>query len=144
MGCNRSVSWIYVWGNFDAYTDNNLLTNILTTARLDAVAQCWVAALANYDFHLHYETSKSNVEANTLSHILWQQTEVECINLDCQMVKVIIGECTVETSLFEAYSGKMVKVNVFQGVSPQENTLFLGKVEVDQILSITKQEWIKK
>ena len=40
-------------GNFDVYTDNNPLTYILTSAKLDAVGQCWVAPLANYSFQLH-------------------------------------------------------------------------------------------
>ena len=42
--------------------------------------------------------------------------------------------CTAETSLFEAYSGKTV-------IPLQSETLFLGKVEVDQNPSITSQEW---
>ena len=37
-------------GNFDVYTDNNPLTYILISAKLDAVGQCWVAALANFNF----------------------------------------------------------------------------------------------
>ena len=37
-------------GNFDVYTDNNPLTYILTSAKLDAVGQHSVAALANYNF----------------------------------------------------------------------------------------------
>ena len=37
-------------GQFDVYTDNNPLTYILTSAKLDATGQCWVASLANYDF----------------------------------------------------------------------------------------------
>ena len=45
-------------GNFDVYTDNNPLTYILTSVKLDAVGQCWVVALANYNFQHHYETSK--------------------------------------------------------------------------------------
>ena len=32
----------YLWGEFDVYTDNNPLTYILTTARLDAMGQRWV------------------------------------------------------------------------------------------------------
>ena len=40
-------------GNFDVYTDNNPLAYILTSAKLDSVGQCWVAALANYNFQLH-------------------------------------------------------------------------------------------
>ena len=54
-------------GIFDVYTDNNPLTYILTSAKLDAVGQCWVAALATYNFQLHYETGKSNVEVEASS-----------------------------------------------------------------------------
>ena len=45
----------YLYGNaFDVYTDNNPLTYVLTTAKLDAMGHRWVASLANYNFHLHY------------------------------------------------------------------------------------------
>ena len=37
-------------GQFNVYTDNNLLMYILTSAKLDATGQMWVASLANYDF----------------------------------------------------------------------------------------------
>ena len=37
-------------GQFNVYTDNNPLTYILTSAKLDATGQRWVASLANYDF----------------------------------------------------------------------------------------------
>ena len=37
-------------GHFEVYTDNNPLTYILTTAKLDATGQRWVASLANYNF----------------------------------------------------------------------------------------------
>ena len=58
----------YIYGGtFDVYTDNNQLMYILTSAKLDAVGQCWVAALANCNFQPHYKTGKSNVEADALS-----------------------------------------------------------------------------
>ena len=34
-------------GHFEVYTDNNPLTHILTTAKLEATGQRWVASLAN-------------------------------------------------------------------------------------------------
>ena len=39
-------------GKFDVYNDNNPLTYILTSAKLDATGQHWVASLANYDFRI--------------------------------------------------------------------------------------------
>ena len=56
-------------GQFDVYTDNNPLTYILTSAKLDATGQRWVASLANYDFRIFYKTGKTNVEADALSQI---------------------------------------------------------------------------
>ena len=38
----------------DVYTDNNPLTYVLMTAKLDAMGHSWVISLANYNFHLHY------------------------------------------------------------------------------------------
>ena len=63
-----------LYGNtFDIYTDNNLLTHVLTTAKLDAVGHRWFAGLANYIFHIHYKSGKSNVEADALSRIDWEK-----------------------------------------------------------------------
>ena len=45
----------YLYGNhFFMYTDNNPLTYVLTSPKLDATGHCWVAGLANYNFALHY------------------------------------------------------------------------------------------
>ena len=54
-------------GEFAVYTDNNPLTYVLTSAKLDAMGQRWIAALANYNFSLHYRWGKTNVEADALS-----------------------------------------------------------------------------
>ena len=51
--------------------DNNLLTYILTTAKLDAASHCWVASLANYNFQLHYQARKANIDVDALSRVSW-------------------------------------------------------------------------
>ena len=57
----------YLYGNtFDVYTDNNPLTYVLTTAKLDAMGHRWIIGLANYNFHIHYKSGKSNVEVRCL------------------------------------------------------------------------------
>ena len=58
-------------GEFEVYTDNNPLTYILTTAKLDATGQRWVARLADYNFNLHYRSGKCNIDADALSRIPW-------------------------------------------------------------------------
>ena len=77
--CDRFHEYLYA-GKFDVYTDNNPLTYINTTAKLDAVGQRWVAALASYKFDMHYQTGKTNTAADALSHIkLAQENCDQCI-----------------------------------------------------------------
>ena len=74
-----AVKWVvvkkfheYLYGlTFNVYTDNNLLTYILTMAKLDAASHCWVACLANYNFQLYYQAGKTNIDAETLSRVFW-------------------------------------------------------------------------
>ena len=48
-------------GHFEVYTDNNPLTYIITTTKLDATGQRWVASLANYNFKIFYKSGKLNL-----------------------------------------------------------------------------------
>ena len=54
-------------GSFEVFTDNNPLTYILTTAKLDATGQRWVVTLANYNFKIFYKAGKLNLDADALS-----------------------------------------------------------------------------
>ena len=65
--------------------DNNPLTYILTTAKLDATGQRWVASLANYNFKIFYRSGKLNLEADALSRIPWENTLVNHVEpFDCE------------------------------------------------------------
>ena len=59
-------------GEFDVYTDNNPLTYVLTTAKLDATGQRWIAALALYHFRIYNCSGKMNANADALSRIPWE------------------------------------------------------------------------
>ena len=62
----------YLYGSeFTARTDNNPLTYVLTSAKLDATGQRWVSHLANYRFDIEYRSGKQNVDADALSRIQW-------------------------------------------------------------------------
>ena len=66
----------YLYGNtFNVYTDNNPFTYVLTTAKLDAMGHLWTTGLANYNFHIHYQSRKSNVEEDALSKIDWEKSD---------------------------------------------------------------------
>ena len=62
----------YLYGStFDVHMDNNPLTYVLTTAKLDATSYHWVATLANYNFRLHYGAGKANKDADALLRVAW-------------------------------------------------------------------------
>ena len=75
-------------GHFEVYTDNNPLTYILTIAKLDTTGQRWVASLANYNFKMFYKSGKLNVKADALSHIPWENTQVD--HMETLIVKTML------------------------------------------------------
>ena len=77
-------------GKFNVYTDNNPLTYVLTTAKLDATGQRWIANLANYDFKIFYHSGKFNVDADSLSRIPWEIEPVCDTPLDPVLLKSTI------------------------------------------------------
>ena len=85
----------YLYGNtFDIYTDNNPLTYVLMTAKLDMMGRRWVASLANYNFHLQYHSGRSNVEADTLSRIDWGKDDqtLPAESIQAIVTSAIIGQ----------------------------------------------------
>ena len=60
----------YLYGaEFQVFTDNNPLTYILTTAKLDATGHRWVAALSNYTFSISYKPGRNTTDADALCRI---------------------------------------------------------------------------
>ena len=76
----------YLYGSkFQVFTDNNPLTYVLTTTKLDAIDHRWVAALSNYTFSITYKPGKGHVDADALSCIRWP----EAIDIDTQTVHAV-------------------------------------------------------
>jgi hypothetical protein len=63
----RFSDYLHYGPGFDVYTDNNPLTYVLTTAKLNAVGLRWVNELADYHFTIHYKRGKENTDADYLS-----------------------------------------------------------------------------
>ena len=82
---------------FDVYTDNNPLTYVLTTVKLDATGQRWIANLANYNFKIYYHSGNNNVDVDTLSRIPWKITHMPYVALD----RIIAKSTLVTTFLFK-------------------------------------------
>ena len=64
--------------HFSVITDNNPLTHVLSSAKVDATGQRWVAALGQFDFDISYRPGINNADADGMSrypHEKIQETE---------------------------------------------------------------------
>ena len=93
----------YLYGNeFTVMTDNNPLTYVLSSAKLDATGHRWVAQLANYHFTLKYCTGTSNRVADALSRVQWPE-------VTCGIIHQVLGvhvsqDCPIEGFCFSQQS----------------------------------------
>ena len=58
--------WDYLFyaPHFTVYTDSNLLTFVMTSAKLNATGYRWVAELANFNFDIKYRPGHTNKDAD--------------------------------------------------------------------------------
>ena len=79
----------YLYGaTFEVFTDNNPLTYILSTAKLDAMGHRWVASLGPYNFKLSYKPGKLNTDADSLSRINWQTVDPTQVRATMDLAQV--------------------------------------------------------
>lgn len=85
----------YLYGaRFLVCTDNNPLTYVLTSAKLNATGHRWLASLATYNFSLQYRPGKSNIDADALSRRTherdraqeWLEVPAAGVKVFCQQV----------------------------------------------------------
>ena len=115
-------------GEFEVYMDNNPLTDVLTTAKLDATGQRWIASLANYNLKIFYRSGKLNVEADGLSRIPWENTQVD--HLEPLIVQMMLqSKLETEMGIPEKYS----PLNVIQ-----------KEMLVNSTPKLTQSEWVKR
>ena len=95
---------------------------VLTTAKLDAMGHRWITGLANYNFHLHYWSGKSNVEADALSRIDWGKTDktLSADSIQAIVTTALIGQgndCidTIPCSLLPCSNIVVLSSNIVMG-----------------------------
>ncbi len=67
--CERFRDYLFYSPPFTVYTDNNPLTYVLTTAKLNATTHRWVAELADFQFSIKYRPGRVNGDADGLSRM---------------------------------------------------------------------------
>ena len=66
-GTDRFIDYFNFGPPFEVFTANNPLTNVMTTAKLNACGLRWSAQLANYQFTIRFRSGKTNIDADFLS-----------------------------------------------------------------------------
>ena len=107
--CEKFHEYLYGSKPFEVFTDNNPLTYVLTSAKLDACGQRWVAKLANYNFSIKYRCGVSNTEADALSRIKWPEALSENVDIDngcmdTHIINAILAGAVTKSSLIESVS----------------------------------------
>ena len=98
--------YLHGGNTFEVYTDNNPLTYVFSTAKLDACSHRWVDRLANYNFNIHYRSGITNVDADALSCIQWpnilsdpdivdfeESISTQSVKAICSSSKISYGYC---------------------------------------------------
>ena len=131
--CEKFHEYLYGSKPFEVYTDNNPLTYVLTSAKLDACGQRWVAKLANYNFSIKYRCGVSNTEADALSRIKWPEALSEMMNtdngcMDTHVINAVLAGAVTKSSLIES-------VTCSAGIIP---------TELDQNDQLSNINWMKE
>ena len=143
--CEKFHEYLYDSNLFEVYTDNNPLTYVLSSAKLDACGQRWVAKLANYNFTIKYKHGLSNVEADALSRISWPEvltdTEDLDVDLNCMdthVVNAILAGSRSKTSLIESVScsSKIIPPELSQDSDSSSNINWMKEQRADPNLTV--------
>ncbi len=85
--------YLYYAPFFTVFSDNNPLTYVLSTAKLNATGCRWVAELADFHFTIKYRPGKENIDADSLSRM---PIDMETFMKECseEMSYDVIGAAT--------------------------------------------------
>ena len=122
----------YLYGaDFKVVTDNNPLTYVFTTAKLDATSQRWLAELSNYNCTLSYRSGKQNVDADGLSRVHEPSTTrtifPDVLKAICHSISVADDQPCINT---------LVDTQNEEAVDPEEATFL-----TDEQLQGTAHDW---
>lgn len=140
----RFRDYLYYAPFFTVYSDNNPLTYVLSTAKLNATGSRWVAELADFNFTIKYRPGKENIDADSLSRM---PVDVEKLMNECteEMSYDAVGTIAqaVETqpesnaswsmaisvkSLFEVQGASLVSLTPAQIQQDQRDDSHIGPV----------------
>ena len=135
----------YLYGNnFKVVTDNNPLTYVLTSAKLDATGHRWLAALSAYNFTLEYRSGKLNGDADGLSRRPHQGTTDTSQTVSAEAVKAVVGSHGIYLANTDRSLGPLVETLALQSTAVPPDVddppLWPGQSPIPQV---STEEWRK-
>jgi len=119
----------HLYGNrFVVVTDNNPLTYVLTTAKLDAVGHRWLAELSTYNFELVYKSGRTNIDADTLSRLP---------SRPCTCSSNMVRQACISVAESEDWSGYVTSLPI----DPRVCNQIVPPLSLDQVIT---RDWKKE
>ena len=133
-------------GEFKVYTDNNPLTYVLTTAKLDATGQRWIASLANYNFKIHYRSGKSNIDADALKRIPWEIVQADHVQMGHLVKSTILTfpPAIKMPHLPNAVIKELIVQSDYQLSKSQWREEQMADVSINMVLNLFQSEQLSK
>lgn len=125
----------YLYGaKFTVFTDNNPLTYVLSTAKLDATGHRWVAALSAYDFDIKYIPGRNNTDADFMSRIPEDSENRDSVEISLGSIKAVcaglqnesraeIATCTPVDDIDDLDTLELMSLRDWRKVQGQDATL---------------------
>ena len=132
----------YLYGNqFLVCTDNNPLTYVLSSAKLDATGHRWLAALGAYNFTLKYKSGSSNCDADGLSRRPHETVELfpNVIKAICEAYTVQRGSCPYAETLVVTSASQLA-----ESVDSNLESLDSDGQKVMESTDINTVDWVKE
>ena len=67
--CDHFRDYLYYSPPFEVFTDNNPLTYVLSSTKLNAIGLRWIGELADFNFTIRYQPGKANTDTDMLSRM---------------------------------------------------------------------------
>ena len=119
---------------FEIVTNNNLLTYVLSTAKLNSTGLRWIAELANFKFSIRYRSGKKHTDADFLSRNI--VSDVAMLN---KVAKKLVKSDDVVLVMTAAFRKKDV-VEYVKMESVEVEKSDLKKIDQEELKDAQKDE----
>lgn len=132
--CDKFKDYLYYAPHFTVLSDNNPLTYILSTAKLNAVGHRCVGQLAVFRFDDRYRPGKANIDADTLSRC---PLDIDAFMAECSEGLSEEAVCAVWEGSQRAQQGDVAWVAALNLVSQDQD-------HVEPLQAVGREELLKQ